>query len=162
MNPKGPQNHRTQKNVERPVRFSNTFEGTKTRRRRAQVPHYTFRVLNGSSLTPKKCIWNPKGPKTAKLKNWRVSCAVLIQKSSGSADFLSQPRRWRTQGAPTAPLGSYMGQVRTRKGEFGTRQGPKTAEQKIGELPVLFLSTFRGLTVQCGRSRIAELSRDAT
>ena len=48
---------------------------------------------------------------------------------------------------------------------FGPRNGPKeakTAEQKIGERPVLFLSTFGGLTVQCGRSRTAELSRDAT
>ena len=48
---------------------------------------------------------------------------------------------------------------------FGPRQGPKeakTAEQKIGERPVLFLNTCGGLTVQRGRSRTAELSRDAT
>ena len=71
-----------------------------------------------------------------------------------------------------------MGQVRTRKGAFGTPKGPKTAEQKISERPVLFshktaeqkidkrpvmfLITVGGLTVQCGRSRNAELSRDAT
>ncbi len=55
-----------------------------------------------------------------------------------------------------------MGQVRTWKGAFGTPKVPKTAEQKIGERPVLFLNTFGGLTVQRGRSRTAELSRDAT
>ncbi len=43
-----------------------------------------------------------------------------------------------------------MGQVWSLKGVFGTQKGPKTAEQKIGERPVLFLNAFEGTKTRPG------------
>ena len=40
----------------------------------------SFRVLNGSSLNPKRCILKRKGGQNQLPKNWRASCAVLALK----------------------------------------------------------------------------------
>lgn len=93
---------------------------------------------------PSKAHLEPKGRKTAELKNWRAFCSVSsTSKQAVAHNSWSQPRR-QTQGVPTALWGPVWPPALERW-VWNPKAGPKTAEQKIGERPVLFLPTSGGL-----------------
>ena len=113
------------------------------------MPHCTFRVLNGSSWELKGEFENEKGTKTAEQKIGERPVLFLARKSSDSAHFLSQPPPGGGGHVPCTfrVLNACSWEL---KGSLENEKGAKTAEQKIGERPVLILG---GKSEPCGRRR---------
>ena len=94
-----------------------------------------------------------KRVETAKCKIWQASCSVFEHiwwPNCTMRSLTEQPKRQQQNNAPVR----FQGQSSSEPERCMLKQkGAKLPNTKIGERPVLFLSTFGGLIVQCGRSR---------